>query len=128
MASRRKTKSTCAKTFNEGLHENQKPRNGHLSGGANHFHTSHSPPQKMRSSLTCTDHVVFLTFMELCIMNFFHKHKVQANINTLTPYGICTKMCGKNKAKSRISGIGFSTRTRHLHTCLICTYISGNAA
>jgi hypothetical protein len=55
-------------------------------------------------------------------MNLFHNDKLKSNITTLTPYGICTKMCSKDNLFSGILGYSFSTVPMHLIT-LLCVCV-----
>lgn len=68
------------------------------------------PKKGKASSVKHEDHALLLwvAFKGSCIMNLFSKEKVSTNINTLTPYGARSKMCGENDPKSGIQGIGFS--------------------
>jgi len=71
------------------------------------------PKKGKASSVKHEAHALLLwvAFKGLCIMDLFSKEKVSTNINTLTPYGVRSKVCGGNDPKSGIQGIGFSNMT-----------------
>lgn len=51
-------------------------------------------------------------------MNLFHKNKLETNIITLTPYGLCGKMCDEIDLQIGIHGTGFPAMTTQRLTLL----------